>query len=352
MNNFLICDLQFGSTGKGAIAYYLAKKHSLTTAVCAYTPNAGHTAVDGYRKFIHTVLPIAAAVPSVTDVLLGPGAVFDPQLLCVEAERIAAAIGGEKNLIIHPAAVPLINEDSGSELKFVVIGSTMKGTAAANWRRMQRLPGTIVGDDWRDFDYVAARLWRAGWRLDVDAHKYGVALTRGELGGGCIVEGAQGYSLSVYHGFYPHVTSRDTTPNQIAADCGLGSRYAERYKVVGTMRTYPIRVANRFDADGKQVGWSGPFYPDSIELDWEKDLGLKPELTTVTKLPRRIATFSRQQVKGAVRICEPHQIFLNFAQYVADDDELLGFIEYVNSLGTKICYTGWGADNADIREIE
>ena len=210
MNNFLICDLQFGSTGKGAIAYYLAKKHSLTTAVCAYTPNAGHTAVDGYRKFIHTVLPIAAAVPSVTDVLLGPGAVFDPQLLCVEAERIAVAIGGEKNLIIHPAAVPLINEDSGSELKFVVIGSTMKGTAAANWRRMQRLPGTIVGDDWRDFDYVAARLWRAGWRLDVDAHKYGVALTRGELGGGCIVEGAQGYSLSVYHGFYPHVTSRDT----------------------------------------------------------------------------------------------------------------------------------------------
>jgi hypothetical protein len=121
-----------------------------------------------------------------------------------------------------------------------------------------------------------------------------------------IVEGAQGYGLSMYHGFYPYTTSRDVSVWQILADCGIPHDLLPTVMdlpditVIGTCRTYPIRVANRFDTHGTQVGYSGPCYDDQLEISFE-EIGQKVELTTVTKLPRRIFTFSEKQITEAVR---------------------------------------------------
>jgi adenylosuccinate synthase len=346
--NFLICDLQFGSTGKGAIAYYLAKRHKLSVAVCAYTPNAGHTAVDGNLRFVHTVLPIAAAVDSVHTVLIGPGAVFDPLLLCLEAEAIRVRVpnGPIKTLIMHPAAVSLISDDLKFEKELIVIGSTMKGTAAANWRRMRRQPSTIIGNKPDITDYIRTRLYSSGYVVKCDANDYRDVIS----GVNIIVEGAQGYSLSVYHGMYPYVTSRDTTPNQIAADCGLGARYACHFTIVGTARTYPIRVANRHNDEGEMVGWSGPFYPDQKELTWG-ELGQKPELTTVTKLQRRVATFSREQILNAIDACQPHEVFLNFCNYEKDPGRIAELCGFFAQYGSKVKYLGYGPDDSQILEV-
>lgn len=348
MKNFLICDLQFGSTGKGSIAYYLTKRNpEISHAVCAYTPNAGHTAVDGDLRFVHTALPIASAVPHVRTTLIGPGAVFDPVLMCAEAERISALVplGEERLLVIHPAAVTLKAEDLAAEKSLERIGSTMKGTAAANWRRMQRLPGTVFGQDSDSLGYMRARLKPAGWQVETGAGNY-----EGEmmLASGLMVEGAQGYSLSLYHGFYPYVTSRDTTPNQIAADCGLPADYYENFTVVGCARTYPIRVANRYAADGTMTGTSGPCYEDQHEMQWS-ELQLEPELTTVTKLPRRLFSYSKQQMHQAIRQCSPHAVFLNFAQYKGA--EIGRICDDVLNSGSEVRWLGMGPDFADIMEV-
>ena len=65
-----------------------------------------------------------------------------------------------------------------------------------------------------------------------------------------------------------------------------------------SLRTFPIRVGNIVDADGKELGNSGPFHPDSVETTFAA-LGVPEELTTVTKRVRRIASFSQQQYKAA-----------------------------------------------------
>jgi len=54
----LICDMQFGSTGKGLIAGYLAKRDEPDTLVSQWSANAGHTYIDSEgRKFVHCMIP-------------------------------------------------------------------------------------------------------------------------------------------------------------------------------------------------------------------------------------------------------------------------------------------------------
>jgi adenylosuccinate synthase len=126
-------------------------------------------------------------------------------------------------------------------------------------------------------------------------------------------------------------------------------------------RTYPIRVANRFDDKGKMIGWSGPHYPDQEEIRWEQ-IGVAPELTTVTKLPRRIFTFSEQQIREAVRANGNVQVFLNFCNYLQpapidflcrdDADHVWPIIQSINRIpGALVCWTGWGPKDSDIREV-
>ena len=55
-----------------------------------------------------------------------------------------------------------------------------------------------------------------------------------------LLEGTQGTMLSLYHGEYPHVTSRDTTVAGCLAEAGIPPRRVRR--VIMVCRTYPIRV--------------------------------------------------------------------------------------------------------------
>ena len=56
---------------------------------------------------------------------------------------------------------------------------------------------------------------------------------------------------------------------------------------------------------------------------------MEAELTTVTKLPRRIFTFSYEQTKAAISVIRPDEIFLNFCNYMGSDEvaEVVGLIE-------------------------
>ena len=61
----VIVDLQFGSTGKGLLAGYLAETTKPDTVITAWAANAGHTYInaDG-RKFVHTMLANGIVSPN------------------------------------------------------------------------------------------------------------------------------------------------------------------------------------------------------------------------------------------------------------------------------------------------
>jgi len=87
-----------------------------------------------------------------------------------------------------------------------------------------------------------------------------------------LLEGTQGFGISLYYGTYPFVTSKDTSASQIAADNGVGPTRID--DVVVVFKAYPTRVGE------------GPF---STEMTSEKSdsMGIQ-EFGTVTHRKRRI----------------------------------------------------------------
>lgn len=346
--NFII-DLQYGSTGKGLFAGYLALQSSPDTIATAWGPNAGHTfmGTDGSRM-VNIALPNGIVARSVKQVLLGPGSVINPARLREEMQMYVDLMRPIK-LLIHPYAAIVLPRHVDAEKEYAFkIGSTMKGVGAAMCDKIRRDP---------DMQNTALALAQRGEldelvaRCVVTVDEYNDALERARS---VQVEGAQGFSLSLNHGFYPYCTSRDCTVQQLMVDCGLPlSAITETECVVnGVARTYPIRVANRFDPAGRQIGTSGPHYSDQRELDWRKDLGMEPELTTVTKLPRRIFSFSWEQVTRACKMNDVDFVFLNFCNYINGDIDarLEEFGSRFDEIGSPVLWTGWGPRVDHIKE--
>src|SRR5207249_9540171 len=73
------------------------------------------------------------------------------------------------------------------------------------------------------------------------------------------LEGTQGTGLSLYHGHYPYVTSRDTTVAGCLAEAGISPRRVR--KIIMVCRTYPIRVQSPAE------GTSGPM---SQPITWRE----------------------------------------------------------------------------------
>jgi adenylosuccinate synthase len=166
------------------------------------------------------------------------------------------------------------------------------------------------------------------------------------------IEGAQGYSLGINSGFYPYTTSRECTIQQLLVDCAIPMRFLNesQLNVYGAARTFPIRVADRHDAEGRQIGTSGPGYPDQEELSWDQ-VGVPPELTTVTKLPRRVFSFSMQQIKEACFVNDVDVIFLNFINYLERQDEIDSLVREIEfETGTKVGLLGYGPMETQIVE--
>jgi adenylosuccinate synthase len=126
-----------------------------------------------------------------------------------------------------------------------------------------------------------------------------------------LIEGSQGLGLSLHHGPFPYVTSRDTSPGALCGEVGVSPLLVTDVLLV--LRTYPIRV----------TGNSGPL---PGELSWEdvtNESGSDEplvEYTTVTQGVRRVARFDWSVVEESVRIARPTQIVLNFVDYIEAKD--------------------------------
>jgi adenylosuccinate synthase len=339
----IVVDLQFGSTGKGLLAGFLAEKNQYDTIVTAWSPNAGHTYInaDGV-KFVNTAIPNGIVSNGLKHVLIGPGSIINPDTFLAETEAYSLYLDGIDVLIHENAAVVTQAHRDEEAASMFAIGSTMKGCGAAIVDKIRRNPkhSTIARD---------ALIGTPLEGFVVTAQEYNRVLDRADR---VLLEGAQGFSLSINQGFYPFTTSRDCTTHQLLSDCAIPRTWHQNMTVYGCARTYPIRVANRFDTDGRMVGTSGPCYDDQEEIKWSR-LGMEPELTTVTQLPRRIFTFSRQQIREAIRMDGVDEVFLNFANYVPLDKtpghmELGDMISTIEDAGAAVSYLGFGPSVLDI----
>jgi len=82
-------------------------------------------------------------------------------------------------------------------------------------------------------------------------------------------------------------------------------------------------------------------------------LGIEPELTTVTKLPRRIFTFSYDQYSESVRMLGVHKTFLNFANYLPNKISVVRFSNLLDSLSNAhVSYIGVGPTVNDVLNKE
>ena len=341
----VILDLQFGSTGKGLIAGFIAERDQPDTIVTAWAANAGHTYIDrSGRKFIHTMLANGIVSRKLEQVLLGPGSVIDPDNLMAEIEQCLDVLGNARILCHANAAIITQahrDEEAGPMTK---IGSTKKGCGAAAIHRIRRNPDNLNNAATLLANHPVSKYVKV-----VSPLEYNAALDSARV---IQVEGAQGYSLSMYHGFYPYCTSRDVSTAQVLADCGIPLSWKfGTINVIGTARTYPIRVANRFNEQGEQVGWSGPAYDDQEETSFEA-ISQQTELTTVTKLPRRIFTFSEKQIQQAIRQNGVGEVFLNFANYCKDENELLDICSKISRAGARVRYLGLGPTVEDVYDLD
>lgn len=305
---------QFGSEGKGLAAAWLAE--NITGMVHVATTNAGaqagHTTCyrDPIRsglgeKFICYHLPTTGVVHRrFTLSYVNAGSIIDPHKFLQElSDTCVARIAVHPNAaVIHPDDVEA--EKNGSSVS--KIGSTQKGVGAAITNKVMRRQRLA-----RDEPLLQPFLRRVDLNEELRSWR------------SVVVEVPQGFDLSINHGFaYPYCTSRDCWIGSGLSDAGIHPSFLG--ETCAVVRTYPIRVGHIYDEFGNQVGDSGPFWPDSKELDWQRDFpDIEPERTTVTKRVRRIATWSDSQYETMLGMNRPSIVFLNFCNYLRDADHFL-----------------------------
>lgn len=293
---------QYGSEGKGHVVSHLAPDYNLLVRVGG--PNAGHTVItpDAQHKVSFYHLPSGILHAPNADVVLGPGSVINPTVLEKEFAYTRDLRG---RLFIDPQANVITDEDIAAENALVKnIGSTGQGVGIATARKIvdRAAEGRRLA---RDCEALKPYLRPT---LDVLEEHY-------QLGSAIMLEGTQGTGLSLHHGHYPYVTSRDTAAASTAGEAGIAPRRIRKSIIV--MRTNPIRVQSPAD------GTSGPM---GRELTWEEvstragvpaDELRKKEMTTTTKRQRRVAEFCWRDLRRAVLLNGPTDIALTFVDYIA-----------------------------------
>ncbi len=286
---------QFGSEGKGQIVSHIAKEYDLLVRVGG--PNAGHK-VFGDPPYTHHQLPSGTRYSN-ANLLIGPGAVVNVDKLMTEISQCGV---DSKRLVIDHNVMLIEERDIKAERKLKRnIGSTCSGTGAATARRiMGRHKRTkLAKDSPRLRPFIGD-----AFRVLEDAYLTGQRV---------LLEGTQGTGLSLYHGSYPYVTSRDTTAGGCLAEAGIPPTWVR--KVMMVCRTYPIRVQN------PRGGTSGPLH----EISWAevaRRSGLnvreirKAERTSTTNRSRRVGEFPWDLLHRAALLDGTTDVALTFTDYI------------------------------------
>lgn len=300
---------QYGSEGKGNIVAYLAREYDVMVRVGG--PNAGHTVASAVGTFTYHHLP-SGSRDVTARLLLGPGMTIHlPGLL---REINECSIGPDR-LFIDPQATIIEEADREAEQVHLVstIASTGSGSGAAAARRiLSRGKATIRLA--KDVDELRPYVGTPGNYRGSTSDRLEEAYRSGQS---ILLEGTQGSGLSIFHGDYPYVTSRDTNVAGCLAEAGISPSRVR--KILMVIRPMPIRVG---DPDGSEGHISGrlklPTTFDEIAqfAELEADALNAAEKTSTTNRNRKVGWFEWDQFRKACALNAPTDIVLTFADYL------------------------------------
>lgn len=304
---------QYGSEGKGHIISYVAREYKVLVRVGG--PNAGHKVYMDGGAVTHHQLP-SGTLRTDAKLLIAPGTVLNIEKL---QQEIAECKVPADRLVIDPQAMIITKTDIAGEAGLKKrISSTGQGVGFATARRIRERGGGVrLAGDYKELDpYTRTSVWEElekaysrGWKV--------------------LVEGTQGMGLSVYHGSYPYVTSRDTTVAGCLSEAGISPSRVR--KVVMVCRAYPIRVQN------PPGGTSGPM-PREItwpEVSRRSGIALstlkKQEKTSTTGRRRRVSEFDWALLRKAAAVNGPTDVALTHVDQLHRSNENARRFEQLHS---------------------
>jgi adenylosuccinate synthase len=205
----------WGDEGKGKVVSYLALKDKVDVCVRTGSVNAAHTVhFEGRRYALHMVP--STFVYDKCRLLIGAGANVDVSQFLKEVREtgVDGRIGVDRQAsIIEPHHSAMDKRDS--HLKS--LGTTGRGVGPAIQERAKRSAKLAkdVPELKRFLADVADEVNSA-----IDANR------------AVVLEGTQGLMLSLFHGSYPYVTSRDTSAAAVCSESGVGPSRVDRVLVV------------------------------------------------------------------------------------------------------------------------
>jgi adenylosuccinate synthase len=323
----------FGDEGKGKIvAYYSLLKKPKIVARGGVGPNAGHTVVVNKHAYRLRLIPSGFVCPT-AKLTIGPGVLVDEDVLIREASEHGVADRLRVDYNCGLIESKHIERDRGSAHLNQQIGTTGSGSGPAMEDRVSRTLRLCSSSD-KLKPYLGDT----------------VAMIHGELeGGGLVVaEGTQGTFLSLYHGTYPYVTSKDVTASSICADIGVGPKHVG--EVIVVFKSYVTRVGN------------GPLKGELDAAELERRGWI--ERGTVTGRLRRAAPFDFELARKAVRLNGATSCAITKVDAVYPDAkgvreysklpaEAKKFIEEVEErVGVPVKYVGTGEEVMDTVNLE
>jgi adenylosuccinate synthase len=251
MTRTIVVGGQYGDEGKGKIISYLAlEDNPEVIARGGVGPNAGHEVNYKGKRYPLRMVP-CGFVNEKARLLIGAGVFVNPEVLIKELDLI----DGHKRFGIDFRAGVItkdhIERDGASE-NSKKIGTTKTGCGPAVSDRVNRVAKLAV-------DFPELKPYITDVVKEVNQAK------------NVMIEGTQGFMLSVLYGTYPFVTSKDVSASTIAADVGLGPTKID--DVVMVLKSYTTRVG------------SGPLKHE-VSVDEAKAKNMQ-EYGTVTGRPRR-----------------------------------------------------------------
>lgn len=291
---------QYGSEGKGNICDYLSREYGALVRVGG--PNAGHKVKEPSLVYDYVQMPSGTKGNPDAKILIGAGATLD--LTRVFKEIIDLDLRPPR-LSIDPHAIVIEQSDRDLEHELgKSIGSTKKGVGIATARKIIGRGGeSVLGSRVRLVKDVPEL--QPYMRL-VTSELESLYLARTRI----MLEGTQGTDLSIHHGLYPSVTSRETTASGCLADAGIPPARVDRVYMV--TRTYPIRVGGNSGEMGIEIDFETVAARSGLPLQEIQ----QTEIGTISGKQRRIGEFSWERVRRAVQLNGASDIVLTFADYI------------------------------------
>jgi adenylosuccinate synthase len=289
----VVVGAQYGGEGKGKVVAHLAVADDADFVVRCGGPNSGHTVQLHGLKYELKQVP-AGFTNRRTRLLLAAGMVINPSLLLQE---IAACALSPERIGVDANAVILESFDPERERELLLrdrFGSTGVGMGSVVSRRVLRAKGLRRATDIPELKpYLTCVQAELATAVGRDAR--------------IIIEGTQGFGLSLYHTEeWPYCTSRDTTAGSFLGEVGLGPRGVQ---VIMAVRTFPIRVGGNSGPLARELSWTDV----QTRSDYPHPIA---EYTTTTKRLRRVASFDAEVVTRAVTANSPSYLALHGVDYI------------------------------------